>query len=841
MNLMIMAGTQPASLKVAGASHTYRCNFNDWVIRDGCEIEISKGGTVATIKKFYPYGWCMRSNESPNKNTDIAPKYSHWKLNISGMSNANVNGSIPYLPFHPAGDGRSTYRVHGFMSCPLMSNSEWFFRFPWDMGITNGSWKDQNGGWSACGYIYDGVRDRCPFDSFSDGWGANSNCQMGIGIYRDIQPDTNTYIYTDSLPATSDAVDTTKKYIKYATGSSGCPMYIPTINTDGTVTWTSDGYYTELVDVSDNPIVLTLQPQDATGYDPSTEEVYAAYVGEKQVYNKEKTIENTLVNYFHAYTLDDGSVVIPNVYPTQYDTTEQTRYLLPAASKIADLYDYTPQTLRMEMDAFNTDTYVQWYNDKLAELDYTPNADDPATLLREKRYLCGKVCLNTEDKPVICKIPYTGTSDNTIATDDYKVWDYLAYDGTSRDDSMISHLKVVFKAVNPNCNQKVSVMMRAFQTFKGNIEIVHEDPDGNEITAREAVGQGWGVSPLGLRSTFAGSTIPVIKREWFSWDRMQYIPYAFELMTELTEIQAYEGDEIIFWPHNAPGCSGQWPYWIRTGNAQAPESYDMVQAFRGCPKLTRIEPILNVKYFPHAGFVYWAFGGIDNLTHVRIKGINNFDWDFTNATNFGMRNLDTESIRYIFENAEDLVGTPYNADNVDTTNVNSSYPDLLFDHINFRSNVSADGLTINCPHDWYYGHNTMINSGYCHTDKMTIVDAHTFTCGTRGVYGSGTINTLMRFKKPVDSVTIKIEGMVSGDRIEKATWSQAVAESDASITQDGTYTLSFDADQGLKLYGDSAVTSTITFTLQSNGNITDELVSAINAKGWTVKIEGTEI
>lgn len=124
---------------------------------------------------------------------------------------------------------------------------------------------------------------------------------------------------------------------------------------------------------------------------------------------------------------------------------------------------------------------------------------------------------------------------------------------------------------------------------------------------------------------------------------------------------------------------------------------------------------------------------------------------------------------------------------------------------------------------------------------MSIVDAHTFTCGTRGVYGSGTINTLMRFKKPVDSVTIKIEGMVSGDRIEKATWSQAVAESDASITQDGTYTFSFDADQGLKLYGDSAVTSTITFTLQSNGNITDELVSAINAKGWTVKIEGTEI
>jgi hypothetical protein len=83
--------------------------------------------------------------------------------------------------------------------------------------------------------------------------------------------------------------------------------------------------------------------------------------------------------------------------------------------------------------------------------------------------------------------------------------------------------------------------------------------------------------------------------------------------------------------------------------------------------------------------------------------------------------------------------------------------------------------------------------------------------------------------------------MKPGDRIEKATWSQAVAENAGSITQDGTYTLSFNADQGLKLYGDSGVTSAITFTLQPNGNITDEHVYAMNAKGWGVKIEGQEI
>lgn len=841
MNLMIMAGSKPASLKVAEASHTYRCDFNDWIIRDGCEVEITKNGTVAKIKKFHPYGWCMRSNESPKRNTDISAKYSHWKLHIQGLANVNVNGSIPYLPFHPSGDGGQTYRVHGFMSCPLMSNAEWFFRFPWDMGITSGSWKDQNGGWSACGYIYDGVRDRCPFTSFSDGWGDNSNCQMGIGIYRDIQPDTNLYVYTDSLPSSSSAVDVNKKYVKYTVGPNGCPQYIPTINADGTVKWTQDGYYTETVDISDNPIIITLQPQDSTGYDPSTEEIFKAYVGEQKVYDKDKTVENTLEEYFKAYRLDDGSVVLPNVFPQQYDTSEQTRYLLPSANKIADLYDYSPKTLRMEMDAFNTGTYAQWYTDKLAEVDFGGADGDPGIILRSGKYLCGKVCQNSEDNPIVLTIPYSGRRGTGNAEDSYKSWDGLTYDGETRDGAKINNLKIIFKAVHPDCNQMVSVMMRAFQTYDGNVDIIHEDSEGNVITAHDAMLQGWGLCPLGLRSTFAGSTIPVIKREWFSWFRTQYIPYAFELMPNLTEIQAYEGDEIVFWPHNVPGCSGQWPYWIKVGNAMNPESYDMVQAFRGCSNLARIEPVLNVKYFPHAGFVYWAFGGIDNLKHVRIKGINNFNWDFTNTTNFGMRNLDRESIRYIFDNAEDLVATPYDPNNVDEANVSSTYPDLRFDHVNFRSNVSANGLTINCPHDWYYGHNTMINSTYCHTDKMTILDTHTFTCGTRGVYGSGTINTLMRFKKPVESVTIKIEGMVPGDRIEKATWSQAVAENAGSITQDGTYTLSFNADQGLKLYGDTGVTSAITFTLQPNGNITDEHVYAMNAKGWGVKIEGQEI
>jgi hypothetical protein len=95
------------------------------------------------------------------------------------------------------------------------------------------------------------------------------------------------------------------------------------------------------------------------------------------------------------------------------------------------------------------------------------------------------------------------------------------------------------------------------------------------------------------------------------------MPYAFEMMPNLTEIQAYDGDEIVFFPHNETnnysekysGWPGFYDYTLdangnvtnKTSNA---EGYSLVQAFDRCPKLTRIEPILNVKYFPTADFVY---------------------------------------------------------------------------------------------------------------------------------------------------------------------------------------------------------------------------------------------
>ena len=195
----------------------------------------------------------------------------------------------------------------------------------------------------------------------------------------------------------------------------------------------------------------------------------------------------------------------------------------------------------------------------------------------------------------------------------------------------------------------------------------------------------FGFIPLQLNATFEGAQIPIIKREWLTWTHLTNLPYAFEMNNNLTEIQANDGEEIVLFPHNYlnadEGRLG-WPYFYRyttdsngnvTSKISVNEGYSIIQAFDRCPKLEKIEPILNVKYLPNESFVYYAFGSSPNITHLRLKGINNFNWDFTNTTNFGLTALDETSIKYIFDNAEDLVTTKYNQSNVNINNIIQEY------------------------------------------------------------------------------------------------------------------------------------------------------------------------
>lgn len=687
-------------------THTYRTNFNDWYVNPECEVEISPNGLTAKIKKFNPTKWCMRSNETSKTNTDISSKYSNWKMNITNLSSIyNASNNVDLLKYHPVGATGNTYNVHGVMVCPIMGNEEWFYRFPWDMGITSGSWKDYNGGWSVCGYIYDGVVNRSPFTSFSDGWGANSNCQMAIGIYKNISPNADMYVYTDTLPTDVASVDTSKLYVKYFVGGVN-PMYQATIEND-TVTWAKVGDYKEIVDISDNPIIVSILPQDEDGVKLHSNEIWGGYVDNLQIRQGRKSVNNCLLKYY-GETTDNGTIVIPYVYPQLLDTEKKVKYLIPNSWELADLYNYTPNTLRLEIDSDNTSSYVTWLNtyfkENLIDLYKISYLNQPMTYL-------GGLCINNDESNPV-RLYFTSTKLNE--TYYYYILDNLCYNGGisngAKGGCKINALELVFKASETG-NYRVSVAQRAFQGFKGEyLNIKHIDKGGRVVYPGKTCD--FGFYPKQLDATFEGATIPVIKREWLSYNTVSNINYAFEMNPNLTEIQCNEGEEIVLWPHNmnVDYYEYAWPYFYKytydesgniTKKTNIGAAYGMVQSFNRCPKLTRIEPIINVKYLPHDGYIYWSFGSESaNITHLRLKGINNFNWDFTNATNLGLVNLDAESIKYIFDNAEDVKNVKYDEKNVDFNNVSDSYPNLYFDHINKRSSLSKDGLVINCPTQW---------------------------------------------------------------------------------------------------------------------------------------------
>ena len=121
-----------------------------------------------------------------------------------------------------------------------------------------------------------------------------------------------------------------------------------------------------------------------------------------------------------------------------------------------------------------------------------------------------------------------------------------------------------------------------------------------------------------------------------------------------------------------------------------------MQVFNGCVKLTEIGPVLDVHLIPDPQSAYLAFNGCRSLVTLKLKGINNFDWDLTE-----LKSLSQESIQYIIDNAEDQVGTPYDAQYARADNVPPTTTDgALYDYVHIRSSRSADGLTILAPEEW---------------------------------------------------------------------------------------------------------------------------------------------
>lgn len=97
---------------------------------------------------------------------------------------------------------------------------------------------------------------------------------------------------------------------------------------------------------------------------------------------------------------------------------------------------------------------------------------------------------------------------------------------------------------------------------------------------------------------------------------------------------------------------------------------------------------------------------------------------------------------------------------------------------------------------------------------------YSITTTTRGVTGSN-VGAIVYTDKDIKSIKIKVEGLVSGDRLELGRG--IIEESPNSILNDGIYTLTpVEGVKGFKLYGNNSVTSEVKITLLNMDGILDE-------------------
>lgn len=256
--------------------------------------------------------------------------------------------------------------------------------------------------------------------------------------------------------------------------------------------------------------------------------------------------------------------------------------------------------------------------------------------------------------------------------------------------------------------------------------------------------------------------------------------------------------------------------------------------FCNCTKLVTVGPILDLLLIDPKGAEN-IFVNCTALTTIRIRNLNHGDWRFDNVAFEGTKKhgtlaaLNAASIQYLFANLRDL--NLYDA-NKNTETISNSFSKWSSDY--FKSGIFESA------------YNFKFNSIFEFLAKLRTANqanapfiVHTTATGI--------------------SMSFQVSGLAKGDSLIFG--AAGSAEPDLTITANGQYTINKNdtVDKGFKLIGDASVSSIVKVTVNKGwdlsipkvqsaklycpaeweANITDEMVTAANAKNWSVYINGT--
>ena len=256
--------------------------------------------------------------------------------------------------------------------------------------------------------------------------------------------------------------------------------------------------------------------------------------------------------------------------------------------------------------------------------------------------------------------------------------------------------------------------------------------------------------------------------------------------------------------------------------------------FYNCNKLVTVGPILDLLLIDPKGAEN-IFVNCTALTTIRIRNLNHGDWRFDNVAFEGTKKhgtlaaLNAASIQYLFANLRDL--NLYDA-NKNTETISNSFSKWSSNY--FRSGIFESA------------YNFKFNSMFEFLAKLRTANQ----ANAPFIVHTTATGIFMSFQ---------VSGLAEGDSLIFG--AAGSAEPDLTITADGQYTINKNdtVDKGFKLIGDASVSSIVKVTVNKGwdlsipkvqsanlycpaeweANITDEMVTAANAKNWSVYIDGT--
>lgn len=549
----------------------------------------------------------------------------------------------------------------------------------------------------------------------------------------------------------------------------------------------ANGAY-RIYDISDHPIYIYLDVPDSTAaVDVSSIECWDVYVGNTQVYHKDKTVGNCWIKYKLAqmHTVSECSAlevkdlsgisnkkILPNVINWQNYMEDYT-----------DNTVYPTKFVQFHISISNTD-----YWDTIRE--WFANHNICALVLE-----CGKIFQNSNfSGELVLNIDHPRSSSGTS-------YQFVSFSSAFENTSITKLTLNLLNGCRISSLHNMFIRMSSLQQINWN---------SNNVTCAATDLSGafeWDGSLISLPSNMI---------EWGSRAQFGITPngstnfgYVFEGCTSLTSIPMY-GEN-------------------RTADANTVIASFVQQAFNACRSLTYIGPVIDLRYINPGSSGYLTFGSCTNVTDARIKNLNHNTW-YLDGTGTGNNNhgnlplLDLESVQYLFNNLVDLnkknSNPPRSLSNcfVDwNRQVNEKEDNFAqFSSIYFHL-ASASGTDASSP---------------CYTNgtfENLVISVSGLTSGLRLEFGSGIIEQSDSSITTNGRHTInKSNSDVQGFKLYNDTNEDISTNVAVSIVN--PYDDSTPVNDSAELHCPSAWSD----------KITDEMVQTANTKGWTIYIGGTE-